>query len=79
MVGFVSWGRPNYLCSPSSVDPVELFEEALLLGVIVTMRCLFLRGVGVLVFELIALYFTFANVRIISTRNPSVIMSGVHS
>ena len=82
MVGFISWGRPDYLCSPSSVDPVELFEEALLLGVIVTMRCLFLRGVcvggGVLVFELVALYFTLANVRIISTGNPGVIMGGAH-
>ena len=83
MVGFVAWGRPNYLCSQSSVDPVELFEEALVLGVVVTMRCLFLRGGcvggGVLVSGLVALYFTFANVRIISTRNPTVIMGGVHS
>ena len=82
MVGFVSWGRPNSLCSPPSVDLVELFEEALLLGVVVTMRCLFLRGVcvggGVLLFELVALYFTFSNARIISTGKPGVIMGGVH-
>ena len=82
MVGFISWGRPDYLCSPSSVDAVELFEEALLWGVIVTMRCLFLRGVcvggGVPVFELVALYFTFTNFRIISTGNAGVMKGRVH-
>ena len=41
MVGFVSWGRPNYLYSSSSVDPVELLEEALMPDIFVTLCCPF--------------------------------------
>ena len=37
MVGFISWGRKNYLCKSSSADLIDLLCEAFIFGVVVTM------------------------------------------